>query len=370
MIRLALRVRRSDAEFVLADLLELAPSGVEEIELPPRDGGEGMIEYAVYGAPGELPLLPDVRAAAGGALVEISTSEVADDWSERWKQFHRPVLIQARAPGAPRIRGDSADGGVAAVADPHDGDGAEIASTQARSGLVGKDIFSEHAPRVRAGHCLFVRPPWEAPSDRADALEIVIDPAQAFGTGAHATTRMCLELLLDLAAEAGNRDPVLDVGSGSGVLAIAALKLGYSNVLALDNDRESVRAILANAAVNDVELEARCFDLRRESLPWLVGDGDLKGVPVGLDAAPTVGRGVTANRQIVLANLLRPLLIDLAEKMAQPDAPVPPKCLDLIASGLLCEQADEVAEVFARRLGLSERARLEQGEWSALWLAR
>ncbi|MFZ1926011.1 MAG: 50S ribosomal protein L11 methyltransferase [Solirubrobacteraceae bacterium] len=360
MIRLALCVRRSDAELVLADLLELAPSGVEEIELQADDGGEGMVEYAVYGAPGELPLLPDVRAAAGGALVEISTSEVADDWSERWKQFHQPVLIEARAEGgfSPAHRG-RADGGVPATADPY-----------VHGGGVGEDVFAKDAPRARGGHCLFVRPPWEAPSDRADALEIVIDPAQAFGTGAHATTRMCLELLLELAATEGARDPVLDVGSGSGVLAIAALKLGYRHVLALDNDRESVRAILANAAVNDVELEARCFDLRRESLPWLVGDGDLKGVPAVLSAAPTADRGGPANGQVVLANLLRPLLIDLAEKMARPGVPVPPTRLDLIASGLLREQADEVAEVFARRLGLSERARLEQGEWSALWLAR
>ncbi len=381
MIRLALRVRRSDAELVLADLLELAPSGVEEIELPSSDGGEGMVEYAVYGAPGELPLLPDVRAAAGGALVGISTSEVEDDWSERWKQFHRPVLIQARGLGVPRTRGGRPDGDIPATVDPQDGNVAvtvdqqdgnvsATADPQVLIGLVVENVFVEHAPRARGGHCLFVRPPWEAPSDRADALEIVIDPAQAFGTGAHATTRMCLELLLELAATDGARDPVLDVGSGSGVLAIAALKLGYRPVLALDNDRESVRAILANAAVNDVELEARCFDLRRESLPWLVGDGDLKGVPVVLGAAPTAERGGHANGHVVLANLLRPLLIDLAEKIAQPGVPVPPQRLDLIASGLLREQADEVAEVFAKRLGLSERARLEQGEWSALWLAR
>lgn len=360
MIRLALRVRRSDAELVLADLLELAPSGVEEIELQGDGGGEGMVEYAVYGAPGELPLLPDVRAAAGGSLVEISTSEVADDWSERWKQFHQPVLIEARAEQDFSLtHGGTADGDVPVAPDPY-----------VSGGEVQADVFAEDAPRARGGHCLFVRPPWEAPSDRADALEIVIDPAQAFGTGAHATTRMCLELLLELAAGEGARDPVLDVGSGSGVLAIAALKLGYRRVLALDNDRESVRAILANAAVNDVELEARCFDLRRESLPWLVGDGDLKGVPVVLGAAPKTDRGGPATGQVVLANLLRPLLIDLAEKMAQLDAPVPPERLDLIASGLLREQADEVAEAFARRLGLSERARLEQGEWSALWLTR
>jgi ribosomal protein L11 methyltransferase len=331
---------------VLADLLELAPSGVEEVELAGGDGGEGLVEYAVYGAPGELPLLPDLRAAAGGALVEISTSELADDWSERWKQFHRPVLIEALAKG--------------------------------------------QAPRARGGRSIFVRPPWEPPSALAGALDIAIDPAQAFGTGAHATTRMCLQLLLELAVGRELRAPVLDVGAGSGVLAIAAAKLGHRRVLALDNDRESVRAILANAAVNDVKLEARCFDLRCESLPWLNGDGDLEGVPVVLGAGSTVVGGdvdrtgvpvgldvpstaVEAGGnpgQLVLANLLRPLLIDLAEKMAEPDVPIPSGRLDLIASGLLREQADEVAEVFARRLGLSERARRERGEWSALWLAR
>lgn len=359
MIRLALRVRRGDAELVLADLLELAPSGVEETELPAGDGGEGMVEYAVYGAPGELPLLPDVRAVVGSALVEISTSEVADDWSERWKQFHQPVLIEARAQGVSGAFGARTDGGVSATADPYvHGRGA------------GSDAPAEDGPRARGGHCLFVRPPWESPSDRADALEIVIDPAQAFGTGAHATTRMCLELLLEIAATEGTSDPVLDVGSGSGVLAIAALKLGYRQVLALDNDRESVRAILANAAVNDVELGARCFDLRRESLPWLVEGEDLNGVPVALNALTKTAGAEPDTGQVVLANLLRPLLIDLAEKMAQSDVPAVPVRLDLIASGLLREQADEVAEAFAKRLGLSERARLEQGEWSALWLAR
>ena len=88
MLRLAVRVRREHAELVLAELLELAPGGVEEVELP-----GGVTEYAVYGAPGELPALPDLRAAAGGALVEVRTSELADDWSERWRKFHRPLVL-------------------------------------------------------------------------------------------------------------------------------------------------------------------------------------------------------------------------------------------------------------------------------------
>jgi ribosomal protein L11 methyltransferase len=313
-------VRHADAELVLAELLELAPGGVEELEQPAANGGEAIVEYAVYGAPGELPDLPDLQAAAGGALVEISTSEVPDDWSERWKQFHRPVLIEPPATAA----------------------------------------------SASATLALHVRPPWEAPSRHRGAQEIVIDPAQAFGTGAHATTRMCLELLLELAASDEERGVVLDVGSGSGVLAIAAVKLGYRPVLALDNDRESVRAILANATVNGVELEARCFDLRRETLPWHFWEGD--GVPTMLDAsASSDPRGNEAARTVVLANLLRPLLLDLADTMP---ASEPPGDLELIASGLLCEQADEVADAFARRLGLSERARRERGEWSALWLTR
>jgi ribosomal protein L11 methyltransferase len=316
-------VRRAEAELVLAELLEFAPDGVEERELPSVDGRESMIEYAVYGAPGELPELPDLEAAAGGAFVEISTSELPDDWSERWRQFHRPVLIEAPASG-------------------------------------------DRAGTVPALH---VRPPWEPPSERAGTHEIVIDPAQAFGTGAHATTRLCLELLLALLAD-GVGGAVLDVGAGSGVLAIAASKLGYGPVLALDNDRESVRAIADNAARNGVEVEARRFDLRHEPLPVLDGE-----------PAP-----------VVLANLLRPLLLDLAGTMAtaaRPTTPIgiahveevglavedalsigsaAPVRLDLIASGLLCEQADEVVAAFAKCLGLRERARREQGEWAALWL--
>jgi ribosomal protein L11 methyltransferase len=322
VIRLALRVRQADAEIVLAELLELAPGGVEEIELPSTDGGQAMVEYAVYGAPGELPDLPDVNAAAGGVPIEVSTREVPDDWSERWKRFHRPVLIESPRDGA-------------------------------------------HATAVPSLH---VRPPWEAPSEHPGALEIAIDPAQAFGTGAHATTRLCLELLLELAAGDDARGYVLDVGCGSGVLAIAAVKLGYRPVLALDNDRESVRATLANAASNGVELGARRFDLRAEALPWAAGDGDLGVVPSVLGAsAISELTASSAGRVVVLANLLRPLLLELAETIPAFQLP---RRLDLIASGLLREQAEEVAGAFAARLGLSERVRRERGEWSALWLTR
>lgn len=330
MIRLALRVKRADAEMVLADLLELAPSGVEEIELPATDGGDGVVEYAVYGAPGELPDLPDLQAAAGGALVDVSTTEVPDDWLERWKQFHKPVLVETPSPPA---------------------DSPEVKP--------GEDT------RVPALH---VRPPWESPTEHEGALEIVIDPAQAFGTGAHATTRLCMELLLEVTATRGPCGGVLDVGAGSGVLAIAATMLGYAPVLALDNDRESVRAILDNAALNGVEIDARRFDLRSRPLPWFE-DNEGKGIvpSVNSDVTGDKRQGRDRARTLVLANLLRPLLLDLAETMP---ASRPPARLDLIASGLLCEQADEVAAALAHRLGLRELGRRERGEWAALYLSR
>jgi ribosomal protein L11 methyltransferase len=295
VIRLAVRVSSEQAELVLAELLELAPAGVEEVQV-----GEQTVEYAVYGTPGELPALPDLQAMAGETLIEISTAEIADDWQEGWKRFHRPVLIPAPQ-----------------------GTGGERALLPA----------------------LHVRPPWEAASTqpRGAVREIVIDPGQAFGTGGHATTRLCLELLLELSSVRAPGGAVLDVGTGSGVLAIAASVLGFAPVLALDNERESVEAARENAEVNGVQIEVRHLDLRTQQLSW-PSDGER---PAG---------SVT-----VLANLLRPLLLELAARL--PCAPV-----DLLAGGLLREEADEISEAFAARLGLRERERRVSGEWAAVWL--
>ena len=306
MIRLAIRVERERAELVLAELLDLLPDGVEELDLDERT-----VEYAAYGAPGELPALPALEAAVGDTLVEISTSEIADDWPQRWQRFHRPVVIPAPAP---------------------------------RDGRV--------VPGLR------VRPPWEPPAqDAAPALEeIVIDPGQAFGTGSHATTRLCLEMLLELAGDAPARTGLIDVGTGSGVLAIAAVRLGFAPVLAIDNDAHSERAARENASVNGAAVEVLRMDLRTHALPRPARPGDDGGrtQPGRRGRAPALA-------PIVCANLLRPLLLDLAASLCW----APPA---LIAGGLLSEEVDEVVAAFASSLGLRERERRARGEWSAVLL--
>jgi ribosomal protein L11 methyltransferase len=115
-----------------------------------------------------------------------------------------------------------------------------------------------HRP-VRIGP-LWVGPPWEAPDDGAAA--VVVDPGRAFGTGAHPTTRLCLELLLQVEPSG-----LVDLGCGSGVLAVAAARLGFAPVLALDADETAVTATRANAAANGVEVEVRCADVLAEPLP-------------------------------------------------------------------------------------------------------
>jgi ribosomal protein L11 methyltransferase len=115
-----------------------------------------------------------------------------------------------------------------------------------------------HRP-VRVGP-LWIGPSWEAPEPGATA--VVVDPGRAFGTGAHATTRLCLELLLAVPATG-----LVDVGCGSGVIAVAAAKLGFAPVVALDNDEAAVEVAYANAVANGVEVDVRLADVLTAPLP-------------------------------------------------------------------------------------------------------
>jgi ribosomal protein L11 methyltransferase len=265
---MSLRVAAERAEVVLADLLEIAPGGVEERT------DDATVEYVIYADPASLPSSEQVQAVAGPSLREITRTQVADDWHERWKQWHHSVDVVA---GTRRVR---------------------------------------------------IRPPWEPAA--GDGIDLVIDPGQAFGTGGHHTTRLCLELLLGL--EPGGS--LADWGCGTGVLALAAARLGWSPVHAVDFDPAALDATRANAQANGVP-------------SITVGHADLAAEPAPL-------------ADTVVANLIRPLLLQVAERLPA----APPR---LLVSGLLREEGDEIAAAFAPH-GLREAARRESGEWAALLL--
>jgi ribosomal protein L11 methyltransferase len=170
-------------------MIELFPEGFEEVD---RADGIELVAYTDAGGEERL------WHAFGG----VTRTDVAGDWRDRWKEFHRPVRVGP----------------------------------------------------------LWIGPSWhEAP---AGATAIVIEPGRAFGTGAHPTTQLCVELLLELEPSS-----VVDLGCGSGVLAIVAAKLGFAPVIALDADDHAVAATASNAAANGVAVEARRADVLVEELP-------------------------------------------------------------------------------------------------------
>lgn len=144
---------------------------------------------------------------------------------------------------------------------------------------------------MRAG-TFWIGPPWEDVPPGVDA--IVVDPGRAFGTGAHATTRLCVALVDELEPGA-----FLDVGCGSGVVAIAAARRGFAPVVAVDVDPAAVEATGRNARANRVTLDVRLLDATRDALPAV----DVAAVNVSLEVVETVLRRVSA-RVVVAAGYL------------------------------------------------------------------
>ncbi|HKB51043.1 MAG TPA: 50S ribosomal protein L11 methyltransferase [Solirubrobacterales bacterium] len=269
---------------------ELAEQVLAELTVLAPNGveeerGRGYVEYAIYGGEGELPELGEIEAAAGGGLVELVATQVPDDWADRWQDFHKPLLV---------------------------------------------------------GERLWLRPSWEAP--REGAIDVVVDPGRAFGTGAHPTTRLCLELLLELAEAGEAQGPLTDLGTGSGVLAIAAAKLGWGPVCGYDHELASIEAASANAEVNGVTARFERVNLH-EGLPEL---------------GPTV-----------VANLTAPVLNAVAVQLASdPHVEAPASTPHVVVcSGLLPTEVDEVADVFAP-VELDEVERRQLGDWAAVLLRR
>jgi ribosomal protein L11 methyltransferase len=273
LARLGIRVRREQAELALAALLPVLQHGAEETE-----PAAGEVEYALYAPRGELPSTEQIRGLVGDALVAVTLRDVPEGWERRWHEHLQPVEV---ASGGRRLR---------------------------------------------------VRPPWEPAGGEQDVLEIVIDPGELFGAGTHATTQLCLELLLEQHAGGG----LCDWGAGSGVLAVAAARLGFAPVDAVELTEAGPEAIRRNATANGVAVRASRLDLTADSPPW----------------APTV----TAN-----------LTLEVLQAIAARPLERPPQ--RMIASGVLTARADALAAAFARH-GLAEAERRVRGDWAAVQLER
>ena len=196
--------------------------------------------------------------------------------------------------------------------------------------------WKAHFPVIRVGAHLVIRPTWRRHRAMPGDLVLALDPGMAFGTGLHPTTRLCLAALEDAAAS-GELDGVrvLDVGCGSGILSIAAARLGARRVSGLDTDPIAIEATIANARRNRL---ARRIGAREGSLP----SGE-------------------APFEVVVANLIASLLIELAPALRRE---LRPGGL-LLASGIFEDREAEVAAAFGRA-GLAVVGRSVEGEWVAL----
>jgi ribosomal protein L11 methyltransferase len=182
---------------------------------------------------------PAVETALRSAFGEVASTPVEPGWGHRWRRFHRAVRV----------------GG------------------------------------------LWIGPPWETPP--ADEPTVVVDPGRAFGTGAHPTTQLCVELL----ARTTRREGLLDVGCGSGVLAVAAARLGFDPVRAVDVDEAAVEVARVTARANGVQVRIARADALRERLPdaeTVLANIELRAVErllARIEAVQVVTSGYLAHEQ-------------------------------------------------------------------------
>jgi ribosomal protein L11 methyltransferase len=266
-VRLTVTVDPALAPLAVAELAELVPGGCREGD------AAGRVALDVWVRAGAAPSAEALRAdlAARGIAADVRAEPEGDDWRHAMRAFHRPVRVGGR---------------------------------------------------------LLVRPPWCPPEP--GLLDVVVDPAMAFGTGQHATTRGCLELLVDVPPGS-----LADLGSGTGVLAVAARRLGHDPVWAFDSDPLAVEATLAAARENGVGLRV---------------------------ARRVVGRDRLPAADAIVANITARVLVPLARELAAS----PPR--HAVLSGIRPQEAAELLAAW-RPLGLAEARRIDDEGWTSLRLA-
>jgi len=269
-----------------AACLEVAPGGfvVEGADVPPGDDPPpptGWSRYRVYVGEAELEAARALLEAALGPwpTAEVATAPLPEGWRDRWKQWFLPVEITAD---------------------------------------------------------LVVTPPWHADAVRAEGGPerrlIVIEPGMAFGTGQHETTFVCLEGVEALGRLGALPDEVLDVGCGTGVLAVGAALCGATKIHGVDNDPVAVRAARVNAQDNGVAARVTFADTPIAEVEGVYG--------------------------LVLANIMTHILLSMRDELV---ARVAPGGI-LMLSGILREQEEEIVDAFAVE-GLVHVGTIPRGGW-------
>jgi ribosomal protein L11 methyltransferase len=282
------------------------------------------------------------RVASGGTTVEPAFDLVDEGLGARVDPS-RPAVVRGYVPARDASAAEAAAAETAEALGHLQAFGLRTIG-ELRTRIVHEADWAEawkaHFPVLRVGRRLVIRPTWRRHRRQPDDVVLALDPGMAFGTGLHPTTRLCLaalETLSDRGAVAGAR--VLDVGCGSGILAIAAVKLGASDALGVDTDPIAIEATLANARRNRLVRRTRA---RTGSLPS--------------DEPPF---------DVVLANLIAGVLMPLAGALRAELRPGG----TLLASGIFIDREREVRSAF-EAAGLVVGERSAEGEWVALAATR
>ena len=312
-------------------------------------GRDGHVEHNGAGAWLELSVEADLeavetiseilgRVSTGGTTVEPAYDLVDDGLGDRVDPF-RPATVRGYVPARDASAAQAAAAAVAEALGHLQAFGLRPIG-DLRTRIVHEEdwatAWKAYFPVLRVGRRIVIRPTWRRHRREAEDVVIAMDPGMAFGTGLHPTTRLCLAALEPLADDGrltGAR--VLDVGCGSGILAIAALRLGAASALGVDTDPIAIESTDANARRNGLARRTRA---RVGSLP--------SGEP------PFA---------VVLANLIAGVLVPLAPALRR-------EIIDggtLVASGIFIDREAEVRSAF-QSAGLVVTDRLAEGDWVAL----
>lgn len=281
------------------------------------------------------------RTAPGGTTVEPAF-RLVDEGLATAIDLDRPAIVRAYLPARDQTATEAAvESARVALGHLRAFDLRPIGELETR--IVHESDWAEawkaHFPVLRVGRRIVIRPTWRRHRRAPDDVVLALDPGMAFGTGLHPTTRLCLAAIERLADDGRLRTPtaarVLDVGCGSGILAIAAGKLGAGDMLGVDTDEIAIDATRANARRNGLARRLR----------------------VHVGSIPTGERPF----DVVLANLIASLLVTMAVPLAAELAPGG----TLVASGIFVDRETEVRAAL-ESAGLSIVERDAEGDWVVL----